>query len=141
MIPAQKGETSLRIRLSFLADQWRIDHVGVASAAAGPGCPGDSHFRSELGTGGRPEDTARESLRAPDNRYLQTNPATASLPFQRRPSGGRDVADVSTFFPRLLHRMDTRVLDPDLAAAEPFKPTDQAILAALQKWAATREVL
>ncbi len=32
VIPARKGEKSLRIRLSFLVDQWRIDRVGVAVA-------------------------------------------------------------------------------------------------------------
>jgi hypothetical protein len=30
-IPAQQGEKSLLLRLSFLVDQWRIDRVGVAS--------------------------------------------------------------------------------------------------------------
>ena len=73
VIPAQPGETSLRIRLSFLADQWRIDRVGVASAER-EATPRVIPIAEVTGSDGRPESAARESLSAPDERYLQTNP-------------------------------------------------------------------
>jgi len=73
VIPAQTGEKSLRIRLSFLADQWRIDRVGVAAAEREP-APRVIQISAVTGSDGNPANAAHDSLSAPDDRYLQTSP-------------------------------------------------------------------
>ncbi len=139
VIPAQEGEKSLRIRLSFLADQWRIDRVGVASAEREPAAR-VVQISEVTGSGGRREHTARESMSAPDDRYLQTNP------------GERFFADFNVG-PVSAGQSRTFLLSSQgyytewirgawiqtASAREPFRPADQAILAALRQWAATRE--
>jgi hypothetical protein len=139
VIPAQKGEKSLRIRLSFLADQWRIDHVGVASAERQPS-PRVIPISAVTGSGGGTENTARESMSAPDDRYLQTNPGDrfladfnvgAGTPGQSRTF----LLSSQGYYTEWIRGAWIKTA----SATEPFTPTDQAMLVTLQKWAATRE--
>ncbi len=139
VIPAQKGEKSLRIRLSFLADHWRIDHVGVALAARQPK-PRVIPLSRVTGSQGGVEPTAVENMVASDDRYLQTNP------------GQRFFADFNVG-PAAAGQSRTFLLSSQgyytewirgswirtASAKEPFMPSDQSILAALQKWSLARE--
>ena len=62
----------LRVRLSFPADNWRIDRVAVAAAARRPTWRTIPLARV-VGSDGRTDSTALASLRAADARYLQTS--------------------------------------------------------------------
>jgi hypothetical protein len=139
VIPAQEGEKSLRIRLSFLADHWRIDHVGVASAVRQP-APRAIQLSGVTGLPGRPENTARESMVAPDDRYLQTNPGER---FFADFNVGHASAGQSRTFLLSSQGYYTEWIRGSwietASAREPFTPTDQALLVALRQWAATRE--
>jgi hypothetical protein len=139
VIPAQKGEKSLRIRLSFLADQWRIDHVGVASAER------EARARviqiSEVtGSDGRPENTARESMSAPDDRYLQTNPGQRFfVDFNAGPAPAGQSRTFLLSSQGYYTEWIRGAWIQTASAKEPFNPTDEALLAAMRKWGATRE--
>jgi hypothetical protein len=139
VIPAVKGETSLRIRLSFLADQWRIDRVGVASAER-EGTPRVIQISDVTGSSGRPENTAMESLSAPDDRYLQTNPGErffVDFNVGQTPDGRSRTFLLSSqgYYTEWIRGAWIQTA----SAKEPFKPTDEALLGAVRRWAATRE--
>jgi hypothetical protein len=138
VIPAVKGEASLRIRLSFLADQWRIDRVGVASAER-EATPRVIQISRVTGSGGRPENTAVASLSAPDDRYLQTNPGDRFfVDFNvGQPAGQSRTFLLSSqgYYTEWIRGAWIQTA----SAKEPFKPTDEALLGAVRRWAATRE--
>jgi hypothetical protein len=72
-VPVTPGEAEVRLRLSFLADAWRIDSVALAEAApSGP--PRVLPVAEVTGPTGLPEPAARHSLLLPDRDYLQTSP-------------------------------------------------------------------
>ena len=139
VIPAQKGEKSLRIRLSFLADQWRIDHVAVASAERRLP-PRAIQISAVTGSGGRPENTARENMSAPDDRYLQTNPGDRFFADFNVGSGTPGQSRTFLLSSQGYYTEWIRgAWIKNASAKEPFRPTDQAILGTLRKWADTRE--
>src|SRR5262249_42125175 len=72
-IPVCAGERSVRIRLSFLADHWRIDYVGIAGSAR-PIQPRIVPVTGIETTPAHNEDQARSAVSTPDDQYLQTNP-------------------------------------------------------------------
>jgi hypothetical protein len=139
LIPAVEGEKLLRIRLSFLADQWRIDRVGVASEER-DATPRVIQISEVSGSGGHADNSALESLSAPDSRYLQTNPGDR---FFVDFNVGRPLAGQSRTFLLSSQGYYTEWIRgawiQTASAKEPFKPTDEALLAAVRHWAATRE--
>ncbi len=139
VIPVQPGEKSLRIRLSFLADQWRIDRVGVASAAREPK-PRVIQIAEVTAPDGRAEDAARDSMRAPDDRYLQTNPGQRLL--VNFNVGTVPAGQSRTFLLSSQGYYTEWIRGTWIQKAskqEPFTPTDEAVLVALHQWAAKRE--
>lgn len=72
VVPVPPGDT-LRVRLSFVADNWRIDRVAVSFAVRTPTVVTHpiTHVR---GANGAEDTTALASLAAPDGRYLETLP-------------------------------------------------------------------
>jgi len=139
VIPVQPGETSLRVRLSFLADHWRVDRIGVASAERGVE-PRVIPISEVTGAGGRPDNAARESLSAPDDRYLQTGPGDrffAGFHVGPAPSGELRTFLLSSQGYYIEWIRGTWI--QSASAKEPFVPSDQALLTGLRAWAAKRE--
>jgi hypothetical protein len=139
VIPAQAGETSLRIRLSFLVDQWRIDRIGVASAER-DATPRLIQISEVTGSDGRPENAARDSMSAPDDRYLQTSPGQRF--FVDFNVGHPPAGESRTFLLSSQGYYTEWIRGAWIQAAstkEQFKPTDDELPAALRRWAATRE--
>lgn len=140
VIPAQKGEKSLRIRLSFLADHWRFDHVGVATAEREP-VARVVPLSTVIGSNGIAEEEARRNMVASDDRYLQTNPGNRF--FAEFNVGANGVGESRTF---LLSSQGYYIewirgeWIKTSATKESFKPSDQAIVVALRKWSASREI-
>jgi hypothetical protein len=139
VIPAREGEKSLRIRLSFLVDQWRIDRVGVASAER-DATPRVIQISAVTGSDGRAENTARESMSAPDDGYLQTNPGQrffADFNAGPAPAGQSRTFLLSSqgYYTEWIRGAWIQTA----SAKEPFSPADEALPAALHRWAATRE--
>jgi len=92
------------------------------------------------GSDGRPENTAHDSMSASDTRYLQTNPGQrffVDFNVGRAPAGQSRTFLLSSqgYYTEWIRGSWIQTA----SAKEPFTPTDQAILGALQQWAATRE--
>lgn len=138
-IPVLPGETSLRIRLSFLADHWRIDRVGVAAASRSPS-PRSIQITEVQGADGRPETEARLNMSAPDDRYLQTSPGQR---FFVNFNAGPAHANQSRTFLLSSQGYYTEWIRGSwiqtASAPATFAPTDESLLTALRKWSADRD--
>ena len=64
---------SVRVRLSFPADNWRIDRIAFARRARRP-VVRTFYFGRLLDAGGREDPSALASVRLSDQRYLRTSP-------------------------------------------------------------------
>jgi hypothetical protein len=139
VIPVVRGEPTMRVRLSFLADHWRIDRVGVA-ASVRPADPKVVPIAQVTNSRGEIEMEARTRLSAPDDEYLQTNPGQW---FVARFDTGPAAAGLSRTF--LLSSQGYYIewvrgeWVKNASVPEPFAPSDQALLIALHKWSGIRE--
>jgi hypothetical protein len=137
-IPVLPGETSLRIRLSFLADHWRIDRIGIAKAARPP-TQRIIQIADVKGTN-RAETEARLNMSAPDERYLQTIPGQRF--FVNFDAGPAPAIQSRTFLLSAQGYYTEWIRGSWIKTASadaPFAPTDESLLAALDKWSATRD--
>ncbi len=139
VVAVPPGERSLRVRLSFLADHWRIDQLRVSSAvhpAVSRGVPladvSDVH--------GKAEADALGHMRGSDETYLQTSPGQT---FVARFDAGPEPSEGARTF--LLASQGYYVewvrgsWIRSATTAEPFVPTDAAVQLAMRRWAATRD--
>lgn len=137
-IPAAPGETSLRIRLSFLADHWRIDRIGIA-ASARAAMPRVIPL-ARVTADGHEEPDALRGMSDPDDRYLQTSPGQRFfLDFDV----GRDQPGQSRTFLLSSQGYYTEWIRGSWIrtafANTAFSPTDDSLLAALRQWSGKRE--
>jgi hypothetical protein len=72
VIPVDRAADSLRVRLTFVADNWRIDEIGLA-AVRRPAVRSLSP-RTVSWADGTPDSAARAAVLAPDATYLRTMP-------------------------------------------------------------------
>jgi hypothetical protein len=72
-LPLTTGDTEVRLRLTFLADAWRIDSTMLADLAPS-GTPRVLPVAEVTGPTGLPEPAAKRSLLLPDHDYLRTSP-------------------------------------------------------------------
>jgi hypothetical protein len=139
VVPVPADETHLRVRLSYLADHWRIDQLGVSFATR------DASARSVplstvTGRNGKVEATAFANMSAPDDKYLQTNPGqsfVARFDAGRMPTGRSRTFLLSSqgYYTEWIRGSWVR----EATVTEPFMPSDEAILTAMKKWGTTRE--
>jgi len=128
----------LRVRLSFVADNWRIDRVGVAQLSAAS--PGRTILLGDVLTrDGVPVPDAPGLLQHTDDGYLITKPGDRfTLQF---PVGDAEPGIDRTYF--LVaegYYMEWMRRDwLDKTAPQPFHPSDAALINALTVWADQRE--
>lgn len=72
-LPPTPGQRTLRLRLTFLADGWRIDSAGLGVVRSRP-VPRVLPVAGVTGPTGQPEPAALRSLASPDHDYLRTSP-------------------------------------------------------------------
>jgi len=138
VIPVPKGQTSLRLRMSFVADHWRIDHMAVAPVRSDPALR-TLQIDQVVGTDGKLDTTALESLRDPDDHYLQTNPGQKFFIDFR---AGSSNEKTRTFLLSSQGYYTEWIRGSWIQSAtvdKPFDPTDEAVVLALKKWAANRD--
>jgi hypothetical protein len=138
-IPVEPGETSLRLRLSFLADHWRIDRVAVASTV-GDRVTRPIQLSKVSGAGERIEADALKALQAPDDRYLQTGPGEHF--FVHFETGSAPASERRTFLLSSQGYYTEWIRGSwiqNASATEPFRPTDESLLVALRRWKSSRE--
>jgi hypothetical protein len=74
VIPVRGSGDSVRVRLSFIADQWRIDKLSVATSVRRPPSRQIEARSAEEATG-KSAGVALRALRSADEEYLQTSPS------------------------------------------------------------------
>ena len=139
IIPVPTGVTRLRIRLSFLADYWRIDQLGVAFSTHTV-VPRIIPLADVSSDAGASEAEALAHMRTSDETYLQTNPGQK---FVARFNAGPSPAGASRTFFLSSQGYYTEWIRgswiQNATVTQPFMPSDKSILAAMRKWGATRE--
>lgn len=138
VVPVPPGEQTLRVRLSYVTDHWRIDHVSVAFSVR-KASPRAIPLESVTSRDGTPESAALQNLRTSDETYLQTNPGHAFL--ARFDVGATAPGTHRTFllgsqgyYTEWIRGSWIR----NASVSEPFMPTDAAVIEAIRKWSRTR---
>lgn len=135
-VPVPPGEDRLRVRLSFLTDQWRIDQIRIARTARRP--VGRMVPLTEVrDRQGAPLDDALSALHRADGAYVETRPGSViQAVFETgRPQGPR------TFF-LVAQGYYTEWIRPQwirtATRSHPFTPSDTALVEALARWASVK---
>jgi hypothetical protein len=138
LIPVLQRD-SVRVRLSFPADNWRIDRVAFAMRARRPGF--QAHAFSRLrDAGGRDDSSALASIRIADRRYLRTSPGERFSVEVQVGTAGVDVA--RTFLIATQGYYEPWIGHDGLSAARDsgvVKSLDEELLKALRIWGTVRE--
>ena len=136
-VDAEAGDT-LRVRLEFIADNWRLDHAALAT---------DSR-RSEMrkiavtevrGADDEPLPLAQRNLRSVDDGYLITKPGEhVRLHFDiGEPTENRSRSYFMAAEGYYIEWMRKEWLRE--SSTSTFEPNDQALLTALQRWEPRRD--
>jgi hypothetical protein len=134
VVPAPPGD-SVRVRLSFVADDWRIDRVSIASRFSHPPIR-TIPLHAVVGSDGAADSAAFASLSAADDRYLTTAPGQR---FSARFTAGEIASDsVRTFLLASQGYYTEWVrgdwIDKRTSAAEPFVASKASIAKAIGRW-------
>ncbi|MFN2563709.1 MAG: hypothetical protein ABR499_01690 [Gemmatimonadaceae bacterium] len=140
VVPVPRGVDSVRIRLSFIADEWRIDRASIAPIVRrteGRVIPAAEATESEA----RPAPTVLAHLRRADDRYLQTSPGQRFwLRFDAGAPPARD--STRTFFIASQGYYTEWVRGSWIKGATrpvPFAPTDSSLVETLRRWSAVKD--
>ncbi len=135
VVPVEDDD-SVRIRLSFVVDEWRIDQVRIADGVRRPEArevPVSEVVRSD----GTTSEPARASMAAPDEDYLETLPSNV---FRARFDVGR--SDVPRTLLVAAQGYYTEWIRPAWirGAREPqtFVASDASLVEAIRRWEAAR---
>ena len=138
LIPVLQRD-SVRVRLSFPADNWRIDRLVFAMRARRPVVQTHA-FGRLLDAEGRDDSSALASVRLADERYLRTSPGERFTVIAEvgaaaaGPARSFLIATQGYYEPWISHdRLSTA---RDIGAVESL---DAGLLKALRKWATVRE--
>ncbi len=138
MLPSSHAD-SLHVRLSYVADNWRIDRVaiGAARAARARAWP----LAEVIGADERPDTAARQALVRVDGRYLETSPGQHFTAVWR-PDGGpprsRTYLLVSQGYYTEWMR-EAWLAHPREAA--PFRPSNNLLADAVKRWSVEQHSL
>jgi len=134
VVPAPEPD-SVRLRLSFVSDTWRIDELAFSASFRRPAVR-KIPLSSVIAADGAADASALASLSAPDDRYLLTSPGQRfSARFAVPPS---DNSSLYTYFLVSQGYYTEWVrgswLKKSTANAKPFTPTDGALAQAIASW-------
>ncbi|MFL5563352.1 MAG: hypothetical protein ACJ79K_17945 [Gemmatimonadaceae bacterium] len=139
VIPTSTSGDSMHVRIAFLADQWRIDRLAVATSVRR--VPTRTIDASDVeGAANNHEAVALEAIGAADEDYLETSPRqrfTVSFDVGRsEPGKSRTFLLVSQGYYTEWVRGGWLTGKRDTSA---FKPEDATLLSALQSWRAQKD--
>ena len=135
LIPVPAGD-SLRVRLSFVADNWRIDRVAIAANARRPASRRIA-LAEAVGSDSAPDTAALASLRAADERYLQTSPGqrfTAAFDVGPPPPPAEPARTFFLAAQGYYVEWIRRKWIESGREATAFRPSDAALLDAMKRW-------
>jgi hypothetical protein len=134
VVPAPEPD-SVRVRLSFVSDNWRIDRLAISSSFRRPGVTRVA-LRTVVGADGVADSAALTSLSNADDRYLVTSPGQRFSARFAVPAA--DTRSERTFFLVSQGYYTEWVrgswLKKSTATAKPFVPTDSALAQAIASW-------
>lgn len=138
VVPVLERDT-LRVRLSFLTDSWRIDRVALGEDVRRP--VGRSiPVARVVGADGADDAPARDALRAPDESWLRTMPGES---FVARFEAGAVPAGTARTFLLVSQGYYVEWVRADwiraaAPAPRPFVPDDRVLVELMQRWADRR---
>ena len=138
VIPVRGSGDSVRVRLSFIADQWRIDKLSIATSVRRvPTRTIDA--QSVEGATGKFETDPLRAVRTADEEYLQTSPRQR---FTVAFDAGRGTGEPRTFllvsqgyYTEWVRGSWMKGMRDTIA----FKPEDATLLHALRSWRAEKD--
>lgn len=134
VVPAIRGgDDSVRVRLSFVADNWRVDEISIAERWRRPSARTVILSRVQT-TDPEQADGAAGALREPDEDYLITMPGQA---FTAEFDVGRnDTRSERTWFAVSQGYYTEWVRGEWIknASGKPFAPTNEALVEAVRGW-------
>jgi hypothetical protein len=147
VLPRASRDGRVRVRLRFVADNWRIDQVGLASSYTRPASTKlaiDRIVVPQPATGGRPivDTAAMHAIRESDGLYLETNPGQRMTLEYRAPKTG--AAKRTTYLVAWQGYYREWIRGAWLAQPtrfEPWKPGDAAMVTAIKRWRAQQTEL
>jgi hypothetical protein len=138
MLPATRGD-SIQVRLSYVADNWRIDEIGLATDVRRPETRAIAVAR--VMDGKQPNEAARQSMASADGKYVQTGPGqTFQLVFE---TGAAAPGQRRTFLLAsrgyYIEWIRREWLSGPPRQPFTFRPGDEALVQAIAKWNRTRD--
>jgi hypothetical protein len=141
VVPAPEPD-SVRVRLSFVSDTWRIDQLASSGSFRRPRVQ-KIPLSAVIAADGAPDASALASLNAPDDRYLLTTPGQRFSARFAVPAS--DDSSLHTYFLVSQGYYTEWVrgswLKKSTANAKPFAPTDAALAQAIASWRTQQESL
>jgi hypothetical protein len=139
MIPVPAGGDSLRVRLGFVTDSWRIDRVALAMEARRPEVRTIPAARV-TGADGQPDPGVLRHIQAPDEQYLETRPGQRfTLHFDTgvRPDDGTHTFLLASqgYYTEWIRQGWIRSAQDD----QMFRPSDAMLFTALERWRSRRD--
>jgi len=136
-IPVDPAQHTLRVRLSFTPDLWRIDRVALGRSLGRPAVRTIA-AAAVIGSDGRRDPEALAALSRPDGRYLQTTPGQR---FRVEFEAGPAPSGAERTFLLSSQGYYTEWIRGDwlmTAGPAPFRPSDEALRSALRRWKEVR---
>jgi hypothetical protein len=133
MIPAvTNGGNTVKVRLAFVADDWRIDAIGASSSWRRPSVHRIPPARVEMADSVQ-NTSARATLLEPDERYLITSPGQS---FRVVFDAGAATSGHRTYLLASQGYYTEWVRGSWIkeATGVPFKPSSASLLKAIQSW-------
>ena len=147
VLPRASRDGRVRVRLRFVADNWRIDYIGLATSFSRPTATKlaiDRVIAPQPASGGAAvvDTAAIGALRESDGRYLETSPGQRMTLEFRAPSGA--TAETTTYLVAWQGYYREWIRGAWLAQPtrlEPWKPGDAAMVTAIKRWRARQPEL
>ena len=134
VVPAPELD-SVRVRLSFVSDNWRIDRLAISTSFRRPDVT-RVPLAAVVGTDGALDSAALTSLRSADDRYLVTSPgqrfsARFSVSAPEKPALRAFFLVSQGYYTEWVRGS---WLKKSTATAKPFAPTDSVLAQAVASW-------
>ncbi len=132
-LPVPEGD-EFRVRLSFLADQWRIDFAGLAREIVFAE-PTEASFVHVAPIDGAPDPELAAKMAQPDENYLVTTPSVA-LSLESAPLGAYS-DDERTFFLSSQGYYTEWIRPEWIRTANPpeeFRPSGKTVVRLMERW-------
>jgi hypothetical protein len=138
VVPVPPGVDTLRVKLAFAPDGWRVDEAKFATQLRRPAVSSVPLARM-VDRDGAPHAQGLAALSSPDSSYLETRPGTM---FTIEFDAGRAPADSTVTLLLASQGYYTEWIRGSWiknATGEPFEPTDATLAEAVRRWVVVKD--